>query len=140
MDGDQTEVFGDSLVAFLHPSEQGALTGSGVIIPRRHAETVFDLTPEEIFATFALLFKVKAWMETEYEPDCYNVGRNCLEVGGQIVTDTKPVHHVLSTFRGTETAELGESQPRSCVSSPRKCWNVPTFFQRLNPSRTTFCC
>jgi hypothetical protein len=34
--------------------QQGALVGSGVIIPVRHAATVFDLTPDEVSATFQL--------------------------------------------------------------------------------------
>lgn len=51
-------------VLFLqNEKEQGTLVGSGVIIPVRHAETVFDLTPDELLASFAL-------------PDGYNVGWN----------------------------------------------------------------
>ncbi|MGH8065216.1 MAG: hypothetical protein ACRERE_08250, partial [Candidatus Entotheonellia bacterium] len=46
---DQTCIFGNDSVLFLqNAQEQGALLGSGVIIPVRHAETVFDLTPEEL--------------------------------------------------------------------------------------------
>jgi len=53
---DQKIILGNRTVLFLqNEKEQGALRGSGVIIPVRHAETVFDLTPEEMEATFALL-------------------------------------------------------------------------------------
>jgi len=56
---DQKVVLRDRTVLFLqNEKEQGALRGSGVIIPVRHAETVFDLTSEEIDATFALLRRV----------------------------------------------------------------------------------
>ena len=55
-----------------HPTvQQGALVGSGVIIPVRHAETVFDLTPDEVLASFALLKEVKVWMDERYRPDGY---------------------------------------------------------------------
>ena len=43
--------------------------GTGIIIPVRHAETVFDLTAEESAATVALLRNVKAWMEDAYRPE-----------------------------------------------------------------------
>jgi len=82
-------------VLFLqNEKEQGALLGSGVIIPVRHAETVFDLTPEEVLATFALLKEVKAWMDERYKPDGYNVGWNRGAIGGQIA-----MHARNSTYR-----------------------------------------
>ena len=75
----------DQKIVLRHPTvlfvqnekEQGALRGSGVIIPVRHAETVFDLSPEELLASFELLKQVKAWMDDRYQPDGYNVGWNC---------------------------------------------------------------
>lgn len=76
--------------------QQGALFGSGVIIPVRHAETVFDLTPDEISATFRLLADVKRWLDVTYEPQGYNVGWNCRPVGGQ---DVMHAHmHVIPRF------------------------------------------
>jgi diadenosine tetraphosphate (Ap4A) HIT family hydrolase len=62
---------------------QGPLVGSGVIIPSRHAETVFDLTAGEITDTFTLLHEVKAWIDERFRPDGYNVGWNCGAAGGQ---------------------------------------------------------
>ena len=45
-DPDQRIILRNHTVLFLqNEKEQGALLGSGVIIPVRHAETVFDLTP-----------------------------------------------------------------------------------------------
>src|SRR5438445_12754395 len=61
--------------------EQGALLGSGVIIPARHAETVFDPTCEEIDATSALLADVQAWIDERSQPDGYNTWWNCRHVG-----------------------------------------------------------
>src|SRR5262245_12705159 len=66
---DQRIIFGNATVLFLqNEKEQGALLGSGVIIPVRHAETLFDLTQAEVCATFELLKHVKAWMEDMYHP------------------------------------------------------------------------
>ena len=103
---DQKVIFGDDTVLFLqNEKEQGALVGSGVIIPVRHAETVFDLTPEEVCATFALLQHVKAWMDEHYHPDGYNVGWNCGAVGGQLAMHAHL--HVIPRFRQEPYAGRG---------------------------------
>ncbi len=117
-DSDQKEIFGDARVAFFQNSkEQGALKGSGIIIPRRHAETVFDLTAEEVAATFALLAKVRAWMVTQYQPDGYNVGWNCYEVGGQ--HDMHAHMHVIPRFREEPYAGRGL---RYWLKQPENQW------------------
>jgi len=95
----------DRVIFAQNEKEQGALRGSGVIIPVRHAETVFDLTPVEIDATFALLKLVKAWMDEEYHPDGYNVGWNCGAVGGQIAMHAHM--HVIPRFRQEPYAGRG---------------------------------
>lgn len=103
---DQKIIFGNDTVLFIqNDKEQGALQGSGVIIPVRHAETVFDLTPEEMAATFALLKDVKAWMDERYRPDGYNVGWNCGAVGGQIAMHAHL--HVIPRFRQEPYAGRG---------------------------------
>lgn len=61
------------------------LQGSGVIVPRAHRPSVFDLTPEEITAAFSLLAEVKAFLDAEHNPQGYNVGWNCGAVAGQTV-------------------------------------------------------
>lgn len=61
------------------------IEGSGIIIPKAHRETVFDLMEQEWNATYTLLKEVKALIDQEYKPDGYNVGWNCGKVGGQHV-------------------------------------------------------
>jgi diadenosine tetraphosphate (Ap4A) HIT family hydrolase len=56
-----------------------------VIIPVRHIETVFDLTLDEVRASFQLLAEVKRWIDARYKPQGYNVGWNCWAVAGQDV-------------------------------------------------------
>ena len=65
--------------------EHSVLQGSGIIIPRAHQESVFDLTEEEIAATFSLLTEVKALLDAQYNPQGYNLGWNCGAVAGQTV-------------------------------------------------------
>jgi histidine triad (HIT) family protein len=99
-------VFREELVWFVQDRRfQGALKHSGVIIPVAHRETVFDLTEAEVAATFALLSRVKAWMDREFAPDGYNVGWNCGRVGGQ---DVFHAHmHVIPRFRQEPLAGKG---------------------------------
>lgn len=61
------------------------IEGSGIIMPREHRETVFELTEKEWNSTYALLKEVKNYIDQEYKPDGYNVGWNCGTVGGQHV-------------------------------------------------------
>lgn len=62
-----------------------ALKGSGIIIPRAHRSTVFDLTADEWMATYDLLAQVHGKMNRELNPDGFNVGWNCGEAGGQSI-------------------------------------------------------
>ena len=62
---------------------QEVLIGSGIIIPKEHRETVFDLTEEEWTATFSLLQQVKELLDAEYESQGYNIGWNSGSVAGQ---------------------------------------------------------
>ncbi|WP_010094324.1 HIT family protein [Ornithinibacillus scapharcae] len=59
------------------------LEGAGLIVPKEHRETAFDLTLEEWNATYSLLRDVKAFLDEKYHPQGYNLGWNCGEVGGQ---------------------------------------------------------
>jgi histidine triad (HIT) family protein len=96
---------------------QGALFGSGIIIPVRHAETVFDLTESEVSATFSLLADVKAWMESRYKPQGYNVGWNCGSVGGQEIMHAHL--HVIPRFQQEPYAGRGI---RHWLKQPENQW------------------
>ena len=62
------------------------LEGSGVIVPIKHRETVFDLSAEEWEATYHLLQQVKQYLDEAHGPKGYNLGWNCGEVGGQHIS------------------------------------------------------
>lgn len=65
--------------------DQRVLQGSGLIVPRAHRETVFDLTPAEWEATRDLLAQVRRLLDQEFKPGGYNVGWNCYPVAGQSI-------------------------------------------------------
>jgi len=56
---------------------QPILIGSGLIIPRSHEEEWND--------TFALLQRVKRFLDNRYQPDGYNIGWNSGAAAGQEV-------------------------------------------------------
>ncbi len=63
--------------------DQPVLEGSGIIMPKIHRDTVFDLEPEEWVATQEILLAAKAVIDRELRPQGYNVGWNCGSAGGQ---------------------------------------------------------
>jgi diadenosine tetraphosphate (Ap4A) HIT family hydrolase len=77
-------VLANDLCLFLQAPEP-VLIGSGIIVPRQHRITVFDLKPQEWQATYDLLQQAKALLDKRYQPEGYNVGWNCGAVGGQVV-------------------------------------------------------
>ncbi len=56
-----------------------------LIISIRHAENVFDLSPEEFAELRDILHQVKSLLESKYKPDGYNIGANCGSVAGQSI-------------------------------------------------------
>jgi diadenosine tetraphosphate (Ap4A) HIT family hydrolase len=86
-----------------HPDQ--VLQGSGMIVPKQHKQTVFDLSEEEWLDTFALLKEVKKMLDETLSPDGYNVGWNCYPVAGQTV---EHVHlHVIPRFQDEPLAGKG---------------------------------
>ncbi|QAS50713.1 HIT family protein [Halobacillus litoralis] len=63
--------------------DQRILKGSGLIVPKSHRTTVFELSEKEWLDTQALLHQVKEWLDDTMQPDGYNIGYNCYETGGQ---------------------------------------------------------
>jgi histidine triad (HIT) family protein len=81
------------------------LEGLGVIVPRHHRETAFDLTPEEWEATYTLLQQAKAYIDQLYQPDGYNLGWNCGETAGQHIMHAHL--HVLPRYNDEPLAGKG---------------------------------
>lgn len=73
--------------------------GHTLVVPRRHCETPFELTPDEVVACFALLGAVRADLTASPRPpDGFNVGANVAAAGGQGVPH---VHvHLIPRYHG----------------------------------------
>lgn len=104
------DVSGDRMLAatglcYFMDTGDPVLAGSGMIIPRAHRESVFDLTEEEWQDTFSLLHKVRRLLDKDYGPDGYSVGWNCGEAAGQEVSHSHL--HVIPRFSDEPLAGRG---------------------------------
>lgn len=86
LDPSQTIIAENKTCYFLmHDREQDVLVGSGVIVPKQHRATTFDLTPFEWHDTCTLLHEAKVFLEETYGPDGYTLGWNVGTASNQTV-------------------------------------------------------
>lgn len=77
------------------------LPGCGVIVPRAHRPSPFDLTPEEWAATHGLLIEAKAAQDERLAPDGYTLIWNCSPEIGHVHL------HVIPRFDDEPLADAG---------------------------------
>ncbi|WDL98525.1 HIT family protein [Alicyclobacillus sp. ALC3] len=68
-----------------HDGHQDILEGTGIIVPKAHRPTAFDLTPQEWADTYELLHQAKAYLDAKFAPDGYTLGWNVGLVSNQTV-------------------------------------------------------
>ncbi|MCL2587413.1 MAG: HIT family protein [Firmicutes bacterium] len=72
--------------------------GHMLVIPKRHIADFFDSTKEEKVAIMELLDWAKAYVESKFKPDGYNIGVNCGQAAGQTVMH---LHiHLIPRYKG----------------------------------------
>jgi diadenosine tetraphosphate (Ap4A) HIT family hydrolase len=85
-------------LAYSARDSYAASPGHTLVIPRRHVASFFELTPEEIQACMELINEEKALIDTEFNPDGYNIGVNVGQAAGQSIFH---VHiHVIPRYKG----------------------------------------
>jgi diadenosine tetraphosphate (Ap4A) HIT family hydrolase len=84
-DLNQKVIFSNKYCMFLQKPQE-VLIGSGIIVPKEHRKTLFDLSKDEWIATFELLQEVKIYIDNKYKPQGYNIGWNVGSVGGQEIS------------------------------------------------------
>jgi diadenosine tetraphosphate (Ap4A) HIT family hydrolase len=72
--------------------------GHALVVPKRHAITIFDLSGEEYAGCFRLVLPLKEVLLARYAPDGFNVGANCGEAAGQSVWHAHV--HVIPRYTG----------------------------------------
>lgn len=72
--------------------------GHILIIPKRHIDSFFDVTREERTALLNTLARMKTELDTEFQPDAYNIGINDGSAAGQTIPH---LHiHLIPRYRG----------------------------------------
>jgi diadenosine tetraphosphate (Ap4A) HIT family hydrolase len=103
-DREQSIVLSNEYCLFVQKPQE-VLIGSGLIVPKMHRETAFELTTDEWQATFELLQQVKELLDKEYAPQGYNLGWNCGDIGGQEIFHAHM--HVIPRFEDEPLAGKG---------------------------------
>lgn len=62
--------------------------GHAEIVPKKHIESLFELTREELIEMYDIIIKTKNIIEEKYHPHGYNIGLNEGEAAG------RTVHHL----------------------------------------------
>jgi diadenosine tetraphosphate (Ap4A) HIT family hydrolase len=72
--------------------------GHSLVVPLRHAATIWDLDADEFDACFRLVRELKPILQARFKPDGFNVGANCGEAAGQSVWHAHI--HVIPRYKG----------------------------------------
>lgn len=72
--------------------------GHAEIVPKKHIESFFDLTNDELIQLFDLLKTVKGTIQNKHNPDAYNIGINDGEEAGRTIHH---LHlHIIPRYKG----------------------------------------
>ncbi len=105
-DEEQQIVFENETCYFIQKeSEQQILQGSGLIIPKRHKQDVFELSDQEWKDSRELLMAARELLDRRYSPDGYSVGWNTGRAGGQSIFHAHL--HVIPRFQDEPLAGKG---------------------------------
>jgi diadenosine tetraphosphate (Ap4A) HIT family hydrolase len=75
----------DSCYFLQHDQHQDVLQGCGIIVPKAHRRTTFDLTLEEWTGIYELLHLAKRKLDEGFSPDGYTLGWNVGLVSNQTI-------------------------------------------------------
>ncbi|QQE77104.1 HIT family protein [Alicyclobacillus sp. SO9] len=104
-DSHQHIVFENDTCYFLqHDGHQDVLEGSGVIVPKEHRQTTFDLSLNEWTGIYELLHQVKSNLDERFHPDGYTLGWNV----GLVSNQTIPHAHFHVVPRYTDEPYAGK--------------------------------
>jgi len=72
--------------------------GHTLVVPKRHAASLFDLSAEEQAAIWALATEVRNHLQAQLSPDGFNIGLNDGEAAGQTIPHAHI--HIIPRRRG----------------------------------------
>ncbi|MEV6547957.1 HIT domain-containing protein [Streptomyces sp. NPDC051597] len=87
-DPDANWIIAENGTCFARWDNYPATPGHAEIVPKRHVESFFDLTPYEITDAHRLLSTVRKMIDTQHRPDGYTIGINEGQAAG------RTIHHL----------------------------------------------
>lgn len=94
----ETEILAENDLALAFFDKYPVNEGHVLIIPKRHVESFFETTWEELAAINELLFAVKDKLANKFSPDGYNIGVNVGRAAGQTIFHLHV--HIIPRYRG----------------------------------------
>jgi diadenosine tetraphosphate (Ap4A) HIT family hydrolase len=68
------------------------------VVPKRHVESMFELTDEEMVAIYHMLRKAKGIIDSDHHPDAYNLGLNDGRAAGRTIDHCH--FHLIPRYEG----------------------------------------
>lgn len=93
-----TEIIVENRFAFAVLDKFPVNEGHTLIIPKRHFQSFFEATEEEVKAIYSLMHEVKEMLDIQYEPTGYNVGVNVGYDAGQTIMHLHV--HLIPRYKG----------------------------------------
>lgn len=92
------QVVAESELTVAFYDRYGISKGHTLVVPRQHAQSLFDLPAEVQQALWAMVARVQQILQVRFQPDGFNVGLNDGPAAGQTIMH---VHiHVIPRFHG----------------------------------------
>jgi diadenosine tetraphosphate (Ap4A) HIT family hydrolase len=104
-----------------------AAAGHLEVVPKRHVESLFELTPDEVFEAYSLLCEVQKIVTENYRPDGYTIGVNEGPAAGQSIAH---LHiHLIPRHHGDV------SDPRGGIRQAVPNWDPDSWTTDADPGR-----
>lgn len=84
--------------AYSMKDEYPVSNGHCLVIPKRHVESIFELSDDELKDLYVVLKQTKDKLENDYTPDGFNIGINYKEAGGQTIPHAHI--HIIPRYEG----------------------------------------
>jgi diadenosine tetraphosphate (Ap4A) HIT family hydrolase len=84
-DKDLNTIVRENATFFARYDNFPAAAGHLEVVPKRHVESLFELTPEEVSEAYSLLCQVQKIVTEKYRPDGYTIGVNEGRAAGQSI-------------------------------------------------------
>jgi diadenosine tetraphosphate (Ap4A) HIT family hydrolase len=120
-DASPERILGSNDHAIAIPDGYPVADGHTLVVPRRHVNSLFDLSSEERAAVWALADEVRQQLFERFRPDGFNVGLNDGLAAGQTVDHAHV--HVIPRFEGDVPDPKGGV--RWVIPVKADYWSVP---------------